>query len=179
MRNMTACDAKFPAQLQDELNTQDTVCQADPRFWVVRQRSYEPCWEGEADRFSIYDGGERIGELEYYRDDLGGGLTCIPEKACSVNVPDTFFMTLRECREHIERNRRHYDESAHPFAMTAWRSPQVEKLWAILQEVDWRGLFPFAEACQNGANLADSPTLQPLLKEPGGDSDGPILQMGC
>lgn len=51
-------------------------------------------------------------------------------------VQDTMFLTLRECKEHIEANNYHY-HNPHPYAMTAWRSPQVERLYKILQETDW------------------------------------------
>lgn len=50
---------------------------------------------------------------------------------------NTFFLTLRECKQHIELNHYHYNESVHAYAMTAWRSPQVEKLYEILQNVDF------------------------------------------
>ena len=145
LRALTGADIGFLCELRDELNTQDTVCQADPRFWVVRGSRWEPCWEGHAERFSLCEDGERIGELEEYRDHLPGGLTCVPERRVESNEDNTFFMTLRECREHIERNRHHYPADAHPYAMTAWRSPQVGRLWKILQEVDWAALGLEAE----------------------------------
>lgn len=51
-------------------------------------------------------------------------------------VPDTMFLTYREAKEHIRRNHYHYRQP-HPYAMTAWRSPQVEKLYEILENVDF------------------------------------------
>ena len=51
--------------------------------------------------------------------------------------PDTMFLTNRSCKRHIELNHYHYDSDVHSYAMTAWRSPEVEKLWDILQKVDW------------------------------------------
>lgn len=53
---------------------------------------------------------------------------------------NTMFLTLREAKEHIKRNHYHY---ANPcaYAMTAWRSPQVEKLYEILHEVDFAQLL--------------------------------------
>jgi hypothetical protein len=51
-------------------------------------------------------------------------------------VPNTMFLTLRECKEHIEKNHYHYVKP-HSYAMTAWRSPQVERLYKILQTTDW------------------------------------------
>ena len=47
------------------------------------------------------------------------------------------FLTNKSCKEHIKANYYHYDEDAHSYAMTAWRSPEVTKLFKILQEVDW------------------------------------------
>ena len=51
--------------------------------------------------------------------------------------PDTMFLTNRSCKRHIELNHYHYDADVHSYAMTAWRSPEVEQLWNILQKVDW------------------------------------------
>ena len=51
-------------------------------------------------------------------------------------VEDTFFLTLKECEEHIKNNYHHYNKP-HPYAMTAWRSPQVNKLYEILQNTNW------------------------------------------
>lgn len=52
-------------------------------------------------------------------------------------VKDTMFLTKRECKEHIEANRHHYNNTAHPYAMTAWRSPQVKRLYEILENTNW------------------------------------------
>ncbi len=51
-------------------------------------------------------------------------------------VQNTMFLTLRECREHIERNKHHY-KKPYTYAMTAWRSPQVSRLYEILEKTDW------------------------------------------
>lgn len=50
------------------------------------------------------------------------------------------FLTYRDCCDHLRANYYHYSEDAHPYAMTAWRDPTIEKLYAILQEVDWNTL---------------------------------------
>lgn len=52
----------------------------------------------------------------------------------------TFFLTKRECKEHIEANDYHYNDTVHSYAMTAWRSPQVEALYELLENVDFNGL---------------------------------------
>ena len=173
-------DIEFLNSLQNEMNTQDTCCQANPRFWVVMQtkRLYgieedygidgviitshndpefsikvddmEEIWEWLDEEFDcelsdgvikinndykdelynvddVIDFLEREGKNEYYlvnyRDD-------------EEIVLNTFFLTKRECEEHIKRNRYHY-KNPMCYAMTAWRSPQVERLYKILQETNW------------------------------------------
>ena len=81
----------------------------------------------------------RVGTLDYYDPDGVGGYDCVPVRRKGRIAKDTMFLTLRECKEHIARNSYHYTDP-HPYAMTAWRSPQVERLWKILQEVDWNKL---------------------------------------
>lgn len=158
---LTADEVKFLKELQDELNTQETFCQADPRFWVVRQDRWYACPEDHEDRIrvSIDDGCAMAleeGVKEAFTDikaRLGDDTAtewlhdwCIalddrfddwPMNSRAVNalndyasmcecVPDTMFLTYRECCEHIKKNDYHY-ENPRPYAMTAWRSPQVEK----------------------------------------------------
>lgn len=52
--------------------------------------------------------------------------------------PDTMFLTNRSCKRHIELNHYHYSGDAHSYAMTAWRSPEVERLWNILDKIEWK-----------------------------------------
>lgn len=53
---------------------------------------------------------------------------------------NTMFLTNKECKEHIQANYYHYPEDAHSYAMTAWRAPQVEKLWHILDKINWNAV---------------------------------------
>jgi len=53
---------------------------------------------------------------------------------------DPMFLTKKECEDHIERNGYNYSEP-HSYAMTAFRSPQVEKLYDVLQNTDWESLL--------------------------------------
>lgn len=53
----------------------------------------------------------------------------------------TFFLTKRECKDHIKANYYHYNDTVHTYAMTAWRSPQVETLYEILENVDFSKLI--------------------------------------
>ncbi len=135
---------KFLIDLQEELNTQDTVGQADPRFWVVRHKVATAVPEGFGeDYYSMVRDGEsmrvEVEDVEKARDIaefLGEEVDLVPMRYEERNASDTMFLTLRECREHIERNSYHYCHP-HPYAMTAWRSPQVKRLIEILKSADW------------------------------------------
>ncbi len=51
--------------------------------------------------------------------------------------PNTMFITNDECKAHIKANYYHYPKDAHSYAMTAWRAPQVERLWKILHTMEF------------------------------------------
>ena len=65
-------------------------------------------------------------------------------ETCEERIAEnTMFLTLREAKEHIARNDYHYVKP-HTYGMTAWRSPQVERLYEILHEVDFKRLLEVA-----------------------------------
>lgn len=181
MREINEEDIEFLRNLQHEMNTQDTVGQADPRFWVVmetvRQWGYDSDYaddccicdsEGneyrgetleemlkqfiENDDYDIsYTVGDFWVEIDGYDSEImtfediceymnatfgKDNLSVCYYKDVERIVPNTMFLTKRECEEHIKRNHYHYNKP-HSYAMTAWRSPQVKKLYEILQNVDW------------------------------------------
>lgn len=175
-------DREFLKELQYEMLTQDTVGQADPRFWVVMQtvRQYgvdsdygidgtiiTSCDDGDleinADNMEevfnwlienfeidckfvngiIYINNEDEDILSdaddvisYLESEGYDRYSIVNYRDNEEIVQNTMFLTLRECREHIERNHYHYNKP-HPYAMTTWRSPQVERLYKILQETNW------------------------------------------
>ena len=181
---MNKSDIEFMKNLQEEIKTQDTVCQADPRFWVVMQtvRDYwvdddtdgiciydtdssESAFEGELSELADWikeDFDDVIKKCEYDRgfleiickDDnkyLIDNITEIKDfleeydvgrySICNYRdrqeiVQNTMFLTIRECEEHIKQNNYHYNKP-HTYAMTAWRSPQVERLYKIIQNTEW------------------------------------------
>lgn len=61
----------------------------------------------------------------------------IPVVRTHIIEPNTMFLTKRECEDHIKRNYYHYTTEAHTYAMTAWRSPQVEMLYDVLENTNW------------------------------------------
>jgi hypothetical protein len=170
---MEATTIEFLKNLQNELNTQETDIQANPRFWVVAQYEWHACWEDQAQSYEYCDGessynnfdelmkslkdnnyfdeeGNFNGLLEDYEDiddfhydsiheyenlpeTVKEEYYEVPVKEVHVIKENTMFLTKRECQEHIERNHYHYNDTVHTYAMTAWRSPQVEKLIKILQ----------------------------------------------
>lgn len=178
-------DIEFLKDLQNEMLTQDHVCQAAPRFWVVRgtvkeygyDKEYADTYELVCDKedFSTIDNmedafywllnEERIACRFYkdsdeiiFDDENGEEIECIQDletlseylvdnhdlecyivyyKEVEKNFENTMFLTIEECKKHIELNHYHYPADAHSYAMTAWRAPKVERLFSILEKMDW------------------------------------------
>lgn len=197
---MTDDERMFLLQLQNELNTQDTLSQADPRYWVIagREKMYH-IEASEANGYELYDSeccetvADTLEECKKYieetlldeindSDGLHRSLTIktdpvygkyilvvwvendethrkslydsddvaewldemgyaeykvIPYKYIPKIYSDTMFLTEKDAREHLKSNEYHYDETAHTYAMTAWRSPRMDKLLQILRQVEF------------------------------------------
>lgn len=154
LRQITREDIEFLAALQNEMNTQPHVGQADPRFWVVMTHRLRMTLRDEdIDYVAITsEDGELIDELtpsEAVRRAKEAGISDngwltemeVIERYCE-SIGASVFPEIKE--EHIKRNDYHYLD-AHPFAMTAWRSPQVAQLYKILHEVDFQQLLEVVE----------------------------------
>ena len=175
-------DITFLKELQHEMLTQDTVCQAAPRYWAIRGKTNvygldTKCSEFEGiridfetflhdmedvynyldDHYDQYEYHLTDGDLSYSLktdndfksiSDMSDALEHLKElgedeaEIVGYNeeyeiYPDTFFLTNRACKEHIKQNYYHYSNDAHSYAMTAWRSAEVERLWRILDKINW------------------------------------------
>ena len=79
-----------------------------------------------------------VGDLNEFLHDHGyDELEVIGISTREIIYPNTMFLTEKDAREHLKANHYHYSEDAHTYCMSAWRSPVVEQLWKILQEVQW------------------------------------------
>ncbi len=193
-RGLTIADLDFLADLQHEMNTQDTLGQRDPRFWVVMDYEYRSAAPDETPthvlevtegcdyaRYGVdelvrvayedvleNDGAgaaaEWLGDMCLHRaEDSHGAYALIrrpgfdldevcegyfsprcSQWVCQVKEPciadNTMFLTRAAALEHLKENCHHYDVEAHTYAMTAWRSPQVEGLYMVLHEVDFTAM---------------------------------------
>lgn len=157
---LTKNELKFLQALQIELNNQQNDGNADPVFWVIAQYEWEPCHDSRAEDTHYYDGDETTLEsfdelLEYLRADGSIGKRKkyeyfhelpdriqeeweeVPVERRHVIQKNTFFISKLEALKHIEKNSYHYNHSVHTYAMTAWRSPQFEKLIKLLKTADF------------------------------------------
>ncbi|MCY8663678.1 hypothetical protein P9D54_13270 [Bacillus haynesii] len=75
-------DIQFLKELQEELKTQDTDCQAAPRFWALMDYRWRETTEGEHERISIYssDAGECYELNEYVENILEDEYTIYTEE---------------------------------------------------------------------------------------------------
>lgn len=185
---LTEEELLFLKAFQTERNTQDTVCQASPRYWVIKGSKTvfeDGIDEGEAIRINgecFYD--VNTGDLtslltntkekledfldkddlyfteenelivvndgeEYVVDDITSAFNVLSDilyeddveigyyEKVDIIYPNTMFLTHKECEEHLKEYGYNYSEDAHAYAMTAYRSPEVETLLNILETVDW------------------------------------------
>ncbi len=110
--------------------------------WCYENRLHLEIAEDESFHVEpMYGVGLSADELEsLWEKTHGGNETLSFETREMFFAPNTFFVTLRAAEEHLAANHYHYDPEARPYAMTAWRSPEVERLFEILQEVDFSSL---------------------------------------
>lgn len=81
---------------------------------------------------------------EFALDDFDDVLTFLNDDRYSVvyyinadkNFENTMFLTNKECKAHIRANYYHYPDDAHSYAVTAWRAPEVSKVWEILEKIN-------------------------------------------
>lgn len=159
-------ELEFLKEFQQELKTQDKDSQAAPRFWVIRDYKWEPTGEDWAETYHYFDGENTweteeefvqyleeefssnysseicdFDDLEELMEDInkqeGTEFCSIPVKEEGYVVNNTMFLTKQEAKDHLENNHYHYTSKAHTFAMTAWRSPKVERLLEILENYDF------------------------------------------
>ena len=75
-RDLTKADIDFLLDLQTELNTQDTACTANPRYWVIKDDRFVDCQEESMDTFQVFDSEQAdfvatgVEEFYYYLQEL-------------------------------------------------------------------------------------------------------------
>lgn len=185
---LTEEELLFLKAFQTERNTQDTVCQASPRYWVIKGSKTvfeDGIDEGEVIRINgecFYD--VNTGDLtslltntkekledfldkddlyfteenelivvndgeEYVVDDITSAFEVLSDilymddveigsyEKNDIIYPNIMFLTHKECENHLRKYGYNYSEDAHAYAMTAYRSPEVETLLNILETVNW------------------------------------------
>lgn len=128
--------------LGEKMKIQDTDEQAAPRFWVVAEekKTYGFAEDyAEGTELISCDGYSYDDVDEDYRDDdefEEVGFCVEPNEI----VRDTLFITKDSCKEYIDKyGYNHY--KPHTYAMTAVRSPEVKKLFELLQNEElWEKL---------------------------------------
>ena len=100
-------DARFLKGLQDELNSQPTLGTADPRFWVVMSKHWEPCFGDDEPDGAFVDGDpERIDDIaeEVYRvleEDEGEDAADAWALSYDVRMPSEGVFDFRGCTDDL------------------------------------------------------------------------------
>lgn len=172
-------DIEFLKDLQKELKEQDNDCQAEPRFWVIKDYKWVPAVEGCGERETLYNSdGDSYRSVEdfigdyliesdaiedlYYKhgrnviadfmlvDSLREAIefieshfndkeswAVVEEEEVDYIVENTFFITKAEAQQYLENNRHNLTSKAHTYGMSALRAPKVQRLWSILENLNW------------------------------------------
>ena len=104
---LTAEEVKFLLKLQKEMNTQDHVSQADPRFWVIK---------GTEKEYGIETGCEDGGEL-ICAD--GGGAVATDMESAMIYIRDNLLDEIKET-DGIQRKIELEDGIFHPTIKISW-----------------------------------------------------------
>lgn len=75
---------------------------------------------------------------EYFSDIDSSDYELIYVQKAGYIAPNCCFITWSDAVEHLKNNTHHYSIDAHPYAMTAFRSPQLERLLEIVKTTGWR-----------------------------------------
>ena len=192
--------------IQHKMLTQDTCCQASPRFWGIMepQRDYGIA-EEYADGYYLEDTVDTTQKSIYTMEDLStvfhdleedlkdamsaekmtlevsqNGLsvsfideegdeadsryfydlldasewlneTLEADRFQSVGYKDTntlargpLFLTKEAAEKYLEKYGYNHPKGSHPYAMTAYRSTEIETVWKLLETTDWKRLASLA-----------------------------------
>ena len=192
-------DRVFLRDLRKVMKSQNTCCQAAPRYWGIMETQIEYGVEEEyADDLVLEDGEDLIKDMEgvmsllsrhadaiceekgyahmnmaynpktdsidivfldedcnevdsigiislegaadYIEDELGVEYPKLWYKEVSKLVEGPIFLTRKAWEEYLDKYGYNHAKSAYPYAMTAYRSPEVENLWRIVEETDWENI---------------------------------------
>lgn len=100
----------------------------------IKVKFDEDCFEDQEDELTT------IEEVADFLNGFNDVYRAIKYEKVGKIYPSTMFLTQKEAESHLRANDYYYSGDAHTYAMTAWRSPDVERLWKILREVDWSGI---------------------------------------
>ena len=191
-------DLLFLQKLQHVMRTQDTCCQAAPRYWTIMdtEQVYNVTAFDADESYLTYCGNivaksldeikkfildmrkdilkkEGYDELEiteitapirhlnvYMADsEYEEEMRIDDAEDAAVFLNDTFesenydviyakkvqkpakgplFMTKAAAEEYLQKYGYNHSKDAHPYAMTAYRSPEIERLWKIVEETSWK-----------------------------------------
>lgn len=135
---MVPCPEGWQDEYHVNLPSRDVYGEINGVLSNIKQNEFEDFSAESQTEFE--DIGCEISAIEWIQENYDKDAELIPVRQEHFVRENTMFLTKAEAKKHIELNHYHYSEKAHTYAMTAWRSPKVEKLLKILENFDWARL---------------------------------------
>lgn len=78
-----------------------------------------------------------ITALDWIHEYIDSTAYLVPVRYEHFIVPNTLFLTKKDAREHIVKNKHHYSNKVHTYAMTGWRSESYDLVWNMIMNIVW------------------------------------------
>lgn len=105
---MKSEEIKFLKELQHELLTQDKLCQADPRFWVIRDYRWVIIPTDYADEYRVYDNEGTNWTLNQFADYIKDE-ECYDEILEELDLTDSNELDFDDIENIVESINKYYD----------------------------------------------------------------------
>lgn len=132
---MVACPEGCQDRYDINAPTRDYYGSLDDLLENIKEEGFEDYPDCAIDEFEEIDC--ELSSLDWIREYYDPDAELVPVREEHFIRENTMFITKDDAKKHIEANYYHYTNKAHTYAMTAWRSPKVEKLWKILETFEW------------------------------------------
>lgn len=135
---MVACPEGYQDRYDVNASTRDYYGGLDELLENIKEEGFDDYPDCAVEEFKEINC--EISAHDWLREYYDPDAELVPVREEHFIRSNTMFITKDDAKRHIEANYYHYSDKAHTYAMTAWRSPKVKRLWDILETFDWNSI---------------------------------------